>query len=83
MNKILKKNVGNYEYLGYIIYDFKLILKDLNFYILRNITLVFAECVFTYIEGNKIDQIIKYFSENFKNIIIVSYEMFNPNDNFG
>jgi hypothetical protein len=45
--------------------------------------LVFAECVLTYIEGSKIDNLLKYLSDKFENLIFVTYEMFNPYDSFG
>ena len=45
--------------------------------------MVFAECVLTYIDAEKIDAMLEFFSDKFINLTFVSYEMFKPNDSFG
>ena len=64
--------------------NYNKIVLILSIFILKsNLTLVFSECVLTYIDANKVDNIIKYFNEKFENVIFVTYEMFNPYDGFG
>lgn len=46
-------------------------------------TFIFCECVLAYIDKDKIEQLLKFFSETFENLIFVDYEMFNSEDGFG
>lgn len=46
-------------------------------------TLIFAECVFTYIETKCTNQLIDFFVKFFNVVHFLNYEMFNPNDQFG
>lgn len=44
---------------------------------------MFTECVLAYVEKKAIVEMLQYLSDNFTNLVIVDYEMFNGNDPFG
>jgi hypothetical protein len=64
--------------------QFKFVKSIFSFYYnIRLPTLVFSECVLTYIDAIQVDSVISFFSNNFSNICFATYEMFKPNDSFG
>lgn len=44
---------------------------------------MFTECVLAYVEKKAITEMLQYLSDNFTNLVVVDYEMFNGNDPFG
>ena len=46
-------------------------------------TLVFSECVTSYIEATKVDAMLSAFNSQFDTIYMVGYEIYKPHDNFG
>ena len=46
-------------------------------------TLVIAECVFSYIEGNLVDELISSISQLFDHVGFIIYDIIGPNDAFG
>ena len=43
-------------------------------------TLVFSECVLAYIHPSSVNALMTQILKEFQNVIILDYEMFNPND---
>jgi O-methyltransferase involved in polyketide biosynthesis len=46
-------------------------------------TLVYAECVLTYIHTDATNVLLENISKWFEKLTFLNYEMFNPNDSFG
>ena len=46
-------------------------------------TLIFTECVLAYITEDGINNILNFFTNQFKNFAFIDYEMFNGSDKFG
>lgn len=46
-------------------------------------TLFLAECVLVYIEGNHVDEDLKWITSNFESVAFINYEQINMNDRFG
>ncbi|KAM3142116.1 hypothetical protein pb186bvf_005770 [Paramecium bursaria] len=46
-------------------------------------TIIFAECVLTYIDSKATDNLLKAMKQKFAHLDFLNYEMFNPNDQFG
>lgn len=51
--------------------------------IIRLPTLIFAECVLTYIDVESSSKFIGSLCKWFSDLSFLNYEMFNPNDQFG
>ena len=89
--------IGNYQIKDNALSsnDYKLLPCDLtefdkleNLFIDHDInfdapTLLFSECVLTYVEYEKSKDILKWIKRMFLNSIVLLYEQFNPNDAFG
>lgn len=46
-------------------------------------TFFYAECVLSYINSDKVDELIAFINKTFNLAFIFDYEMYNPNDRFG
>jgi O-methyltransferase involved in polyketide biosynthesis len=46
-------------------------------------TFFYAECVLSYIDADKVDELLKYIRTEFKLAYLFDYEMYDPNDRFG
>lgn len=46
-------------------------------------TFFYAECVLSYIDADKIDELMGYISKTFSLAFVFDYEMYNPHDRFG
>ena len=46
-------------------------------------TLLYAECVLSYIQSQPVDDLLKFIHDSFRLNWVFDYEMFNPNDRFG
>lgn len=46
-------------------------------------TLFYAECVLSYIDSDRVDDLMGFINQNFSLAFVFDYEMYNPNDRFG
>ena len=46
-------------------------------------TFLYAECVLSYIDADKVDALLKYIKDKFTLAFLFDYEMYGPNDRFG
>ena len=46
-------------------------------------TFFYAECVLSYINSDKVDELIGFINKTFNLAFVFDYEMYNPNDRFG
>ena len=46
-------------------------------------TFFYAECVLSYINADKVDELMGYINKTFNLAFVFDYEMYNPNDRFG
>lgn len=49
----------------------------------RKPTLFYCECVLSYINADKVDNLIETIGRSFDLCFVFDYEMYNPNDRFG
>lgn len=46
-------------------------------------TLFYAECVLSYIDADRVDELLKFINKEFSFAYFFDYEMYDPNDRFG
>lgn len=46
-------------------------------------TFFYAECVLSYIDADKVDDLLKFIQKEFTFAYFFDYEMYDPNDRFG
>lgn len=46
-------------------------------------TFLYAECVLSYIDADKVDELLQHVRKSFALAFVFDYEMYNPHDRFG